>query len=103
LRACAGLDNQRPHLVVAVATIIVSHQVEVGLSCRCRRAVQAVSSRGSHTYVLHFAYSGEEALDKLAAGIEPQLIVILSDINMPAVDGLELLREIRHGGPICPL
>ena len=29
------------------------------------------------TYVLHFAYSGEEALDKLAAGIEPQLIVIL--------------------------
>ena len=32
------------------------------------------------TYVLHFAYSSEEALDKLAAGIEPQLIVILSDI-----------------------
>jgi CheY-like chemotaxis protein len=24
------------------------------------------------TYVLHFAYSGEEAVDKLAAGIEPQ-------------------------------
>ena len=54
------------------------------------------------TYVLHFAYSGEEALDKLAAGIEPPLIVILSDINMPLMDGLELLREIRHGGPICP-
>ena len=38
------------------------------------------------TYVLHFAYSGEEALDKLAAGIEPQLIVILSDINMPVME-----------------
>ena len=25
------------------------------------------------TYVLHFAYSGEEALDKLCTGIEPQL------------------------------
>ena len=48
------------------------------------------------TYVLHFAHSGEEALDKLAAGIEPQLIVILSDINMPAMDGLELLREIKR-------
>jgi len=47
-------------------------------------------------YVLHFAYSGEEALDKLAAGIEPQLIVILSDINMPVMDGLELLREIKR-------
>ena len=32
------------------------------------------------TYAMHFASSGEEALDKLAAGIEPQLIVILSDI-----------------------
>ena len=39
------------------------------------------------TYVMHFANSGEEALDKLAAGIEPQLIVILSDINMPVMDG----------------
>ena len=53
------------------------------------------------TYVLHFAYSGEEALDKLCAGIEP-LIVILSDINMPVMDGLELLRQIRRGGLICP-
>jgi CheY-like chemotaxis protein len=48
------------------------------------------------TYVLHFAYSGEQALDKLAAGIEPQLIVILSDINMPKMDGLELLAEIKQ-------
>ena len=40
-------------------------------------------------YVLHFAYSGEEALDKLAAGIESRLRVILSDINMPVMDGLE--------------
>ena len=37
------------------------------------------------TYVLHFAYSGEEALDKLWPSIEPQLIVILADINMPVM------------------
>jgi CheY-like chemotaxis protein len=55
------------------------------------------------TYVLHFAYSGEEALDKLAAGIEPQLIVILSDINMPVMDGLELLREIKTRRPDLPV
>ena len=47
-------------------------------------------------YVMHFAYSGEEALDKLGDGIEPQLIVILSDINMPGMDGLALLREIKQ-------
>ena len=48
------------------------------------------------TYVMHFAYSGEEALGKLAVGIEPTLIVILSDINMPKMDGLDLLAEIKQ-------
>ncbi len=35
------------------------------------------------TYVLHFAFSGTEALERLAGEVEPPLIVILSDINMP--------------------
>jgi CheY-like chemotaxis protein len=39
------------------------------------------------TYVLHFAASGEEALQQLAGEIQPELIVILSDINMPGMDG----------------
>jgi len=55
------------------------------------------------TFVMHFANSGEEALDKLVAGIEPQLIVILSDINMPVMDGLELLREIKTRQPDLPV
>ena len=55
------------------------------------------------TYVMHFANSGKEALDKLATGIEPQLIVILSDINMPVMDGLELLREIKTRRPDLPV
>ena len=54
------------------------------------------------TYVLHSANSGEEALDKLCAGIEPQLGVILSDINMPVMDGLELLRQIKTRRPDLP-
>ena len=55
------------------------------------------------TYVLHFAYSGEEALDKLAAGIEPRLRVILSDINMPVMDRLELPRLIKTRRPDLPV
>ena len=54
-------------------------------------------------YVLHFASSGEDALHKLARGIEPQLIVILSDINMPGMDGLALLREIKERRPDLPV
>jgi CheY-like chemotaxis protein len=48
------------------------------------------------TYVMHFANSGENALQQLGNGIEPQLIVILSDINMPGMDGLQLLGEIKQ-------
>jgi len=55
------------------------------------------------TYVLHFALSAGEALDKLARGIEPQLIVILSDINMPGMDGITLLREIKERRPDLPV
>ena len=55
------------------------------------------------TYVLHFAGCGEEALQLLAHGIKPQLIVILSDINMPGMDGLSLLREVKKRRPDLPV
>ena len=55
------------------------------------------------TYVLHFAASGEEALDRLAGEIEPQLVVILSDINMPGMDGFELLDVIKERRPDLPV
>jgi CheY-like chemotaxis protein len=54
-------------------------------------------------YVLHFAGSAEEALAKLTEGIQPPLIVILSDINMPGMDGLALLREIKERRPDLPV
>jgi CheY-like chemotaxis protein len=55
------------------------------------------------TYVMHFAGSGEAALQVLAGGIEPTLIVILSDINMPGMDGLQLLGEIKLKFPDLPV
>ena len=54
-------------------------------------------------YALHFASSAAEALERLIGGIEPQLIVILSDINMPVMDGLALLREIKRRRPELPV
>jgi CheY-like chemotaxis protein len=50
-------------------------------------------------YVLHFVDSGEAALERLAGEIEPQLIVILSDINMPGMDG----GEIKQRFPDLPV
>jgi CheY-like chemotaxis protein len=55
------------------------------------------------TYVMHFAGSGEQALGLLADEIQPTLIVILSDINMPGMDGLQLLGEIKQRRPDLPV
>ena len=52
---------------------------------------------------MHFAASGFEALDRLGEEIEPTLIAVLSDINMPGMDGLELLGEIKQRRPDLPI
>jgi CheY-like chemotaxis protein len=84
---------------VSVSVLVVDDETDVAELFRQQFRREARQG----TYVLHFAYSGEEALDKLAAGIEPQLIVILSEINMPVMDGLELLREIKTRRPDLPV
>ena len=55
------------------------------------------------TYAIHFANSGDDALEKLVGGIEPALIAILSDINMPGMDGLTLLGEVKKRWPDMPV
>ncbi|MBN9531097.1 MAG: response regulator [Alphaproteobacteria bacterium] len=50
-------------------------------------------------YTLHFAGSGRQALDLMSAGVEPEVLMILSDINMPEMDGLELLQEVKRRRP----
>ena len=54
-------------------------------------------------YVMHFAASGVEALDRLAGEIRPALAAVLSDINMPGMDGLELLGETKQRRPDLPV
>ena len=41
-----------------------------------------------------FAFSGEEAMELMKA-YEHEAVLILSDINMPGMSGLELLRQIK--------
>jgi CheY-like chemotaxis protein len=53
-------------------------------------------------YLLHFATSGEDGLRRIAE-LGSELIVILSDINMPGIDGLELLRRTKELRPEVPV
>ncbi|WP_207890977.1 response regulator [Hymenobacter edaphi] len=55
----------------------------------------------SGQFAFSFAYSGEEALDYLHAHAS-EVVLILSDINMPGMSGLELLRHIREEYPAPP-
>ncbi|HEU4791122.1 MAG TPA: response regulator [Flavobacterium sp.] len=48
-----------------------------------------------HDFEFDFALSGEEALEYLN-GNSLEVVLILSDINMPGMSGIDLLSKIRH-------
>lgn len=53
--------------------------------------------RGALEFV--FAESGEQALTKLREGEATDVVVVLSDINMPGMSGLDLLAVVRDEFP----
>ena len=84
---------------MSVSILVVDDEPDVALLFRqqFRREIR------DGTYVIHVANSGEMALEQLTNGIEPTLIVILSDINMPGMDGLQLLAEVKQRYPNFPV
>ena len=58
---------------------------------------------GQGLYVLDFALSGEAALNKLDGCIGEQIILLVSDINMPGMSGLDLLPMVKARRPELPV
>ena len=54
-------------------------------------------------FVMDFANSAAGALARIAATIEQSLILILSDINMPGMTGLEMLPRVKEIRPDVPV
>lgn len=54
-----------------------------------------------HDFEFDFALSGEEALEFLKRN-SSEVVLILSDINMPGMSGIDLLSKIRHDYPDPP-
>ena len=54
-------------------------------------------------FVMDFAISAKDALARIESIIEQPLILILSDINMPGMTGLEMLPKVRELRPDVPV
>jgi CheY-like chemotaxis protein len=57
----------------------------------------------SQRFVMDFASSASDALKRITSTIEQSLILILSDINMPGMTGLEMLPKVKEIRPEVPV
>ena len=66
----------------------------------------SVSSSGTTSvlgFTMEFAQSASMALERITAATGVSLILILSDINMPGMSGLELLPKAKAARPDVPI
>jgi CheY-like chemotaxis protein len=57
----------------------------------------------SGRFIMEFALSGPAALERVKIIADASLILILSDINMPGMSGLEMLPKMRAERPNVPV
>ena len=57
----------------------------------------------SGRFIMEFALSAPAALEKVKTIPDPSLILILSDVNMPGMTGLEMLPKVKAERPNVPV
>lgn len=84
---------------MSVLILVVDDEADVADLFRQQFRRELRSSR----FTMDFAHSAREALDRIAIPQEASLILMLSDINMPGMTGLELLPKVKAARPDVPV
>jgi CheY-like chemotaxis protein len=86
-------------LDVSILVLVVDDEPDVEALFRqqFRRDLRA------QRFVMDFANSAADALSRIASTIGQSLILILSDINMPGMTGLEMLPKVKEMRPEVPV
>jgi CheY-like chemotaxis protein len=84
-------------MIVRVLIVDDEPDVETLFRQQFRREVR------QELYILNFALSGKAALDILDGHIGAEIILLISDINMPGMTGLELLPVVKQRRPGLPV
>jgi CheY-like chemotaxis protein len=84
---------------VSVLVLVVDDEPDVEALFRqqFRRDLRA------QRFVMDFANSAADALMRVTSSIGQSLILILSDINMPGMTGLEMLPKVKEIRPEVPV
>jgi CheY-like chemotaxis protein len=84
---------------VSVLVLVVDDEPDVEALFRqqFRRDLRA------QRFAMDFAMSAADALARIADTVEQSLILILSDINMPGMTGLEMLPRVKAMRPKVPV
>jgi len=84
---------------MSVLILVVDDEADVELLFRqqFRRDLRA------GRFTMEFAQNADNALEVIADSGKPSLILILSDINMPGMSGLELLPKAKAARPDVPV
>jgi CheY-like chemotaxis protein len=86
-------------LDVTVLVLVVDDEPDVEALFRqqFRRDLRA------QRFMMDFASSATDALSRVSATVGQSLILILSDINMPGMTGLEMLPKVKAMRPEVPV